>query len=400
MANSGCANPGRVRVLRVIARMNVGGPAYNVAILTGRLDPERYETLLVHGRLGPGEGSFEQLARDEGCRVRRVEELSPTVRPLADLRALLKLIRIVRTFRPDIVHTHTAKAGFIGRAAAFLGRRPRPVIVHTYHGHVLEGYFGPVKTGFYRFLERMFGRVSDCLIGVSQATIDDLVRLRVAPRERFRRLSIGLDLSRFAQAARSTGEEFRVAISVPSDCVLLLYTGRLVPIKRVDLLLVALAKIRASGASVHLAVIGDGELRTDLEGAAKTLGVDDHVSFVGYLADTVPATAASDVAVLASDNEGTPVALIEAAAAALPSVATRVGGVPEVVTEHAGRLVAPGDASAIAAVVLELVSNPLLRREMGKRAQYHVNEQFSSTRLLRDVEKMYEELLLLPSLER
>ena len=192
------ASVGRVvaptRVLRVIARMNVGGPAYHVSLLSGRLDRDRYATLLAHGHTGPGEESFAELARQEGCRVEVVEGLGPQVSPLADLRALFGLIRLIRRYRPEIVHTHTAKAGALGRLAARLAIRPRPIVVHTYHGHVLEGYFGPLLSGAYRLLERFLARSSDRLIAVSQATVDDLVRLGVAPRDAFQVVPLGLDL--------------------------------------------------------------------------------------------------------------------------------------------------------------------------------------------------------------
>src|SRR3954451_12385778 len=190
---------GRIRVLRVIARLNMGGPAHHVGLLSGLLDPRRYETLLLHGEIGAGEASLNSTADRLGVRRETVPGLRPELRPLDDLRALVALVRAVRRYRPDIVHTHTAKAGMLGRLAA-LAIRPRPIIVHTYHGHVLEGYFGPLRNAFYRALERGLARVSGTLIGVSRATVDDLVRLRVARRNKFRVVPIGLDLDRFVSA--------------------------------------------------------------------------------------------------------------------------------------------------------------------------------------------------------
>jgi glycosyltransferase involved in cell wall biosynthesis len=371
----------------VIARLNIGGPAYHVSLLSGRLDPERYETLLVAGRPGPGEGSFEGLARQYGARLELLPELSPELDPVADLRSLRSLARTVRTFRPDIVHTHTAKAGALGRSAALLATRPgrRPVIVHTYHGHVLEGYFGRAATAGYRAAERGLGRFSDRLLGVSQATVDDLVRLRVAPRERFDVVPLGLDLERFlAQppaADHADGE------------VVALYAGRLVPIKRVDLLLRALARVRARGARVRLVLLGDGELRPSLERLAAELGISDAVEFAGYREDVLPYLAAADMAVLSSANEGTPVALIEAAAAARPAVATRVGGVADVVAEGAGLLVASGDEEGFAAALAELVADPGRRLAMGALAREHVRDRYASTRLIADVDRLYTDLL-------
>jgi glycosyltransferase involved in cell wall biosynthesis len=228
------------RVLRVIARLNMGGPAHHVTLLSGGLHEHGYETLLVHGRVPMGEASLDHLAAERGATTRVVESLGPELRPLRDLRALFELIRIVRGFRPDIVHTHTAKAGMLGRLAA-LTTRPRPLIVHTYHGHVLEGYFGRATTGFYRMLERALARISDRLVGVSGAVVDDLVRLRVAPRDRFTVVRLGLDLEPIARGGTTERLMFRDDAGATDQDVLLTFVGRLVPIKRVDVLLDAFA---------------------------------------------------------------------------------------------------------------------------------------------------------------
>jgi glycosyltransferase involved in cell wall biosynthesis len=371
----------------VIARMNIGGPAYHVALLSGRLDQERYETLLVAGRPGPGEGSFEDLARRYGARLTLLPSLTPEIDPRADLRALRELRKIVRSFRPHIVHTHTAKAGALGRAAALVAAtRPRPLIMHTYHGHVLEGYFGPALTATYRAVERGLARFSDCLIGVSQATVDDLVRLRVAPPERFAVVPLGLELDRLLALAGRPDPGDGEAVA--------LYAGRLVPIKNVDLLLRALARARHGGARLRLVVLGDGELRPPLEQLARELGIAGSVEFLGYRDDVAPYLAAADMAVLSSANEGTPVALIEAAAAGRPLVGTRVGGVADVVSPGTGRLVASGDVKGLAAALSELAGDPALRLELGAKAREHVRSAYASERLLADVDRLYGELLV------
>jgi glycosyltransferase involved in cell wall biosynthesis len=384
---------GRVRVLRVIARMNIGGPAYHVALLSGRLDPERYDTLLVAGRPGPGEGSFEGLARDYGARLEPLPSLSPEIDPRADLEALLALRRIVRTFKPHIVHTHTAKAGVLGRLAAIAPGRRRPLIVHTYHGHVLDGYFGPLVTAAYRGVERALAPLSDRLVGVSDATVDDLVRLGVARPERFAVIPLGLDLDRFLSLAPEPDAAARAAAGARPDDVVALYAGRLVPIKQVDVLLRGVARARESGAPLRLVILGDGELRPELERLARGLRIEGHVTFAGYRADVEPYLAGSDLAVLSSANEGTPVSLIEAAAAARPLVSTRVGGVADVVAEGTGRLVAAGDADALGAALAELAADAGTRLEMGRRAREHVRGRYSSERLIEDVDRLYRDLL-------
>jgi glycosyltransferase involved in cell wall biosynthesis len=381
-----------VRVLRVIARLNMGGPAHHVSLLSGMLDRNGYETLLLHGDVGPGEASLLDVAARHGAVVESVPGLGPRLNPVQDLRALAALVRRTRNVRPDIVHTHTAKAGLLGRLAAVLAGRPRPLIVHTYHGHVLEGYFGPVASRLYRTLERLLARPSDVLIGVSEATVSDLVRLRVAPRSKFRVIPIGLDLAPFIAAGDAERAGFRAGCGAGPGDVLVTFVGRLVPIKRVDVALEAVARARGMGAPVRLAVVGDGELRGGLEERSRALGLDGAVRFLGYRPDMPAVAAGSDLALLSSDNEGTPVSLIEAAAAGRPAAATAVGGVPDVVSPATGALVPRGDAEALGAAVARLASDSDERPRMGQAARRHVVERFSVERLIRDIDELYAEL--------
>jgi glycosyltransferase involved in cell wall biosynthesis len=383
----------RIRVLRVIARMNIGGPAYHVSLLSGRLDPARYETLLVAGRTGRGEGSFEDLAREYGARLRTLPSLAPEIHPRHDARAAWELRKIVDEFRPHIVHTHTAKAGALGRLAVLGPGRRRPIIVHTYHGHVLDGYFGTAATTVYRTIERSLALFSDRLIGVSQATVDDLVRLRVAPRERFSVIPLGLQLERFLALDAEPVTETRERIGVEPGEVVALYTGRLVAIKNLGMLLRAVAAARGAGARLRLVVLGDGELRPELENLAGELGMAGAVDFLGYRTDVLPYLAAADLAVLSSNNEGTPVALIEAAAAGRPVVGTDVGGVRDVIARGAGRIVARGDVAALAGVLAELAGDAALRRDLGAVAREHVRARYAGDRLLADVDALYCELI-------
>jgi glycosyltransferase involved in cell wall biosynthesis len=301
-----------------------------------------------------------------------------------DLQALVSLVRLIRRYRPHILHTHTAKAGMLGRLAAVLAMRPRPRIVHTYHGHVLEGYFDPVRNAVFRGIERSLARVSDVLIGVSQATVDDLVRLRIADRAKFRVIPVGLDLARFADASPNGSGNGHVVLS---------WMGRMVPIKRVDFLLRSFKRACDENGDLRLDLVGDGELRPELEELARELGLGDRVNFAGHVTDVAPITARADVAVLSSANEGTPVALIEAAAAAKPAIATRVGGVPDVVVDGAGILVAPDDEAALASAMVQLASDAALRDRMGRCARNHVLQRFDSSRLVSDIEAAYERLL-------
>ncbi len=269
----------------------MGGPAHHVSLLSGRrMDPELYETILVHGEVGEGERSLAELAEREGAHAVYASRLGPALNPIRDGAALAQLRGIARRFEPDIVHTHTAKAGFLGRSVA-LTLRPRPLIVHTYHGHVLSGYFGPAKTRLFTVLERALGRRSDALIGVSRATVDELVDIGVAPASKFRVVPLGLDLDRFSSVRPGAGAPFRAEAGVREDELLATFVGRLAPIKRVEVLVRAFAVARSAGAPLRLAIVGDGELRAGVEALAIELGIARYVFFAGYRTELPPIAA-------------------------------------------------------------------------------------------------------------
>lgn len=362
------------------------------------MDPDRFETLLVHGRLPAGEQSLQSVADEEGARTEFLPELAQPVSPANDLRALIKLRSLVRSFRPDVVHTHTAKAGFLGRQAALGAGAARPALVHTFHGHVLEGYFGPAKERLFRGLETRLGSRTDRLIGVSEATVADLVRLGVADRDRFRVIPLGLDLSGFASLGEAERAAYRAELGVGDDEVLVSFVGRVVPIKRLDLLLEAVATARSAGAPLRLAVAGDGEIRAGLEARARSLGLGEAVSWLGYRRDLRPLAAAADIAAVSSANEGTPVSLIEAAAAGVPAVSTDVGGVAEVVADAgSGILVPSGDAGALSEALARLAGDDELRARYGATARERALDRYSIERLLVDIQEMYGELLPAPA---
>jgi glycosyltransferase involved in cell wall biosynthesis len=238
------------------------------------------------------------------------------------------------------------------------------------------------------------GRVSSSLIGVSHATVDELVRLHVAPPEKFRVIPLGVDLQPFVQrAGDDAGGRIRHELGVSDDEVLLLFVGRLVPIKRVDVLLRSMWRARGDGLALRLAVVGDGSLRPELERLADELGLHGAVQFLGYRRDLPRIAAGADLAVLSSDKEGTPVSLIEAAAAGRPAIATAVGGVPEIVTADTGVLVAAGDEDGFAGALKRLGGRRDLRQRMGEQARDHALGRYSAERLVAQVEDLYEELL-------
>ena len=250
-----------------------------------------------------------------------------------------------------------------------------------------------MEDGAYRLIERGLARISDALIAVSSATAEELIGLGIAPRAKFAVVPLGLELDSFLSLPLEPDGSFREEVEADRDDVLFTYTGRLVPIKRPDVMLRAVSIARERGARVKVAVVGDGLLRPSLEDLARELGCADAVHFLGYRRDLTRIAAGSDAALLTSDNEGTPVALIEAAAAGRPAASTRVGGVPDIVIEGAGLLAPAGDPTAIAAQIARLSGDATIRRRMGACAREHVGRHFTEARLLRDIDALYSRLL-------
>jgi glycosyltransferase involved in cell wall biosynthesis len=384
-----------VKILRVIARLNMGGPALHVAYLTEGLTKRGYDTTLVSGSLARGEDSMAFVADARGVEVVRIDELGREISPLRDLMATIRLAKLIRKERPQILHTHTAKAGTVGRVAALLaGSRRPPIIVHTFHGHVLRGYFGPLRSLFFRLLERRLAARTTALIAVSPQVRDDLVALGVAPRERFVVIRLGIELDERVAPEQDGRAESRRYLGIPGDRFAVGWIGRMTAVKRTDDVLVAFKRLRDGGVDAVLCMVGDGPDRLQLEQRAHELGVARNTVFLGYQEDVAPLYAAFDALVLPSGNEGTPVSVIEALAAELPVVATRVGGVPDVVRDgEDGYLVEAGATDDLADRLAQLARDPALRARMGKQGRERVLPRYAVDRLVDDVDELYRSLL-------
>ncbi len=384
-----------MKILRVIARLNMGGPALHVAYLTAGLRERGYDTTLVAGSLARGEDSMAFVADELGVEVVRIDELGREISPLRDLAATIRLARLIRRERPQILHTHTAKAGTVGRVAALLaGSRRPPIVIHTFHGHVLRGYFGPLRSLFFRLLERWLASSTTALVAVSPQVRDDLVALRVAPRERFVVIRLGIELDERVAAEQDGRAESRRYLGIPGDRFAVGWIGRMTAVKRTDDVLVAFKALRDSGVEACLCMVGDGPDRDQLERRAQELGVVRDMLFLGYQEDVAPFYAAFDALVLPSGNEGTPVSAIEALAAGRPVVATRVGGVPDVVRDgEDGFLVEVGATDELAERLARLARNPALRKRMGEEGRARVLPRYAVDRLVDDVDQLYRSLL-------
>ncbi len=377
------------RVLRLFSRLNIGGPSVHVILLTAGLRERGYETRLVVGREAPAEGNLLRMAEARGVRCVQVPALGREIRPFSDTIALWQLYRMIRSFRPTIVHTHTAKAGVLGRVAARLAGVP--MVVHTYHGHVLRGYFGPAKSAFFRALERSLAHVTDATVTVSAALRRELLEMRIAPAEKIHVVPLGLELARFARPAARGALR---GTAVPAEAPLVGMVGRLVPIKDVPTFLAAAARVRTARPDARFAIVGDGELRKALERQTRDLGLAEAVTFHGWREDLEGVYADLDVVVNASRNEGTPVALIEAMAAGVPVVATRVGGTPDLLGDGArGRLVPPADPDALADAIVAALARSKEASARVEAARAYVMAHHSVERLLDDVDRLYRHLL-------
>jgi glycosyltransferase involved in cell wall biosynthesis len=382
-----------IRVLRVIARLNMGGPALHVTYLARGLASRGYETTLVAGDVARGEESMAFVADRAGVEVVRLPGLSRELSPIRDAVAAWRVARIIRRVRPDIVHTHTAKAGAVGRVAALLAGTRRPVVVHTFHGHVLRGYFGRAGTLLFRAIETVLARATDRLIAVSPEVRDELVALHVAPRRKFSIVRLGIELE---PRVRFEGDpaEVRRRHGIPAEKFVVGWFGRMTAVKRTDDLLTMLAGVRERGIDALLLLVGDGDDRERLEQRAHDLGLARSCLFVGYQEDVAPWYAICDTVVLTSASEGTPVTIIEALAAGRPVVATRVGGVPDVVDEgETGFLVRPGDTHALAERIQILARDPERRAAMGAAGRERTLSRYAVERLVDDMDELYRELL-------
>jgi glycosyltransferase involved in cell wall biosynthesis len=382
--------PQKLRVLRAITRLNIGGPAIHAILLTRGLQNEQFSSVLVTGLEGPHEGSMRDLATRHGVEPRVLRELGREVSPVNDLRAALAMYRLIRASRPHIVHTHMAKAGTAGRLAARLARVP--IVVHTFHGHTFHSYWGPVKSAIFLQIERTLGAMTDRVIAVGDAQKADIASYGVAPLSKIRTIPLGLEIEPMLEAEQHRGR-LRADLGLPADRRLIGIVARLVPIKAHEVFLEAAVRIRAEAPDATFLIIGDGERRSELEAMARQLGVMDATRFVGWRHDMREVYADLDVVTLCSNNEGSPVALIEALAAARPVVSTNVGGVPIVVQDgESGLLVPPRDPAAFAEAVLALLRDPDRAAALGQAGRREVFPRHASGRLVQDIERLYLEL--------
>ena len=391
------------RVLRILNRLIIGGPSKNAVYLSRYMQPD-FDTLLVIGGKEDHEQDADFLAAANNIEPRIISEMKRPISPFYDWAAYNKLKRLIKEFKPDIVHTHAAKSGALGRLAA--KHSNVPVIVHTFHGHVFHSYFNSLKTNFFIRTERYLAGLSDAIVAISDVQKKELSSdFKIAKEDKFRVIPLGLDLDNFTMDQALKRNKFRTEFGLDEDTVAIGIIGRLVPVKNHSLFLKALKYVlNNTNAKIKAFIIGDGESRNSIEQLANGLDIQftrhtdkDHphpMVFTSWRTDVDTICAGLDLIALTSLNEGTPVSLIEAQAAGKPIVSTRVGGIADVVLENKTALLSDiNDEKSFSENLLQLVNDLSLRNKFSNAGKDFVMTKFSYHRLVNDMNNLYRELL-------
>ena len=392
------------RILRIHNRLIIGGPTLNVLYLSKYLAPE-FETQLIVGEKEGHEKDASFLANQMGVKTTLVPGMGRSIHPLKDYNAYKQIKKMIKDFNPDIVHTHAAKPGAVGRLAASSSKVP--VIVHTYHGHVFHSYFNRMKTNFIINTERYLARKSDALVAISAQQKKELsYDFRIANEQKFRIVPLGFELNKFLDDQHQKRKQFRNEFQLKDDEIAIGIIGRLVPVKNHVLFLDAIRFVlNNTSKNIRAFIIGDGEMREALKVKARQSNIpftttDDFdstatVVFTSWRNDIDIINAGLDIITLTSLNEGTPVSLIEAQAANKPIVSTRVGGIGDIVIENETALLSEvGDANKFHQNLLRVVDDDGLRIRLGNKGSRHVVDKFSVNRLATDMANLYRELLI------
>jgi glycosyltransferase involved in cell wall biosynthesis len=372
---------GRIKVLQIIARMNVGGPAVIVADLMRGLDATRFDQVLITGFCDENEVDYlETVATD--VHATRVGGLGRSISPMADLRAFFSLVSLIRRERPDVVHTHTAKAGVLGRLATILSGS-KALRIHTFHGHLLHGYFAGWKVRLVIAIEKFLATKTDVLIAVGNQVKDDLLAVEIGNRDQYRVFFPGLPTP-----AEIDPQVARKNLGLDAKAIYCTFVGRLTQIKRPDRLLDVAAACVARKLDLHFLIAGEGELFESSKARAEREELP--VTFLGWRSDIDQLFAASDMAILTSDNEGIPLTLIQAAFAGIPIVATKVGSIADIVVDGETGFLTSTQAGAMASALSALVTDEELRFELGSVGKAHAERYFSLEKSLADHSSLYE----------
>jgi len=380
-----------IKVLHIITRLIKGGAQENTLLTVLGLREKGYDVMLASGPTHGPEGEIESLARKMGVNLVVIPELIREPHPWKDLISFIKIYNLIRMQRFDIVHTHTSKAGIIGRLAAkFAGTA---AIVHTPHGHIFHSYFGPLKTRLFYNLEVVFARFCDKIITLTDKCKEEHIKFRVAPEDKFVTIHSGISLERFRNDSFDV-DGIKAGLNIPLNYRVVGTVVRIEPVKGVKHFVDSARLVLDSVPDVHFLVVGDGSQRSILQQRTRDLGIDRNVTFTGIRDDVPELISIMDVFVLPSLNEGMGRVLVEAGVMSKPVVATRVSGIPELVQDRlTGILVEPKNTQELAGGIIELLSDAEKARKMGENARLRMAENFSDKRMMEKIEKLYKELL-------
>jgi glycosyltransferase involved in cell wall biosynthesis len=374
----------KIRVMRIIARMNVGGPAVQVSGLMRGLDAQVFDQELMTGYCTADEADYlEKVATD--VKAIRIDGLGRSIKPRADLTALFAIIKEIRRFKPDVIHTHTAKAGVVGRIASILSGH-KSVRVHTFHGHLLNGYFGAEKTKLVVLVEKFLGLFTDQLLAVGAKVKDDLLAVGIGNRNKFGVMPPGLQLAEVPSKTAARKE-----LDLEGSAIYCAFIGRITQIKRPDRFLDVVAEIKARRIDLHFIVAGAGELLQYCQDRAKTENLP--VTFLGWREDIEVVLAAADFVLLTSDNEGTPLSLIQAGMVGIPVVATNVGSTNEIVVNGETGLLTDLSVKELSDAVAKVATDSALRAEMGAAGKEYTLARYGVDRLVKDHQTLYLSLI-------
>ena len=390
------------KILRVLNRLVIGGPAFNACYLTKYM-PAQYQTKLVVGAK-EGHEIDSPLPQQLGLNVHTIAEMKRAISPINDYQAYKKMKALIQAYKPDIVHTHAAKSGAIGRLAAAACKVP--VIVHTFHGHVFHSYFGKAKTNLFIQAERYLAKKTNCIVTISPIQQQEIVeQFKIVSPEKCTVIPLGLDLKPFANDITNNRNKCRTEFKIDDDTIAIGIIGRLVPIKNHNLFLdIAAALKKATSKKIKFIIIGNGESRQAIENYAQTLNLNftnmaqnnptANILFAGWRTDLSYVYAGLDIVLLTSKNEGTPVSLIEAQSAFKPVLSTNVGGVLNIIKNNeTGYVINEPTATAFMQPLLNLINNKTLRNSFGILGHSYVNQNFSYTRLVNNMDVLYKKLL-------
>ena len=375
---------GSIKVMRIIARMNVGGPAVQVSGLMRGFDPELFDQKLLTGYCAEDEADYlEKVAVD--VKAIRIDGLGRSLKLRADLTALFAIVKEIRRFKPDVIHTHTAKAGVLGRIASILSGQ-KSMRVHTFHGHLLHGYFGAVKTKLVIFIEKFLALFTHQLLAVGKKVQDDLIAAGIGNLNKFAVMPPGLKLAHVPNK-----HDARKELGLDQNEIYCAFIGRITQIKRPDRFLDVVAKTKADNVKVHFVVAGAGELLQECQDRVSAENLP--VTFLGWREDIEVVLAAADFVILTSDNEGTPLILIQAGMVGIPVIATNVGSTNEIVVDGKTGLLTDLSADQLADAIARVATDADLRAEMGAAGKEYTMARYGVARLVKDHQDLYLRLL-------